>query len=287
MIEWRKIEGWPYSVSNDGHVRNDRTGYVLKMHKMPKGYMKVLLCDKGDELYKTVHRLVAEAFIPNPDGKPQVNHIDGDKQNNHVSNLEWVTNSENQLHSWDVLGKTPAVGNPFNRKPVRCVETGDIYESAKDAAKSMGVYRSVISDALRGRQKSSAGCRWEYVRRVGDDLMETMANDVIRPIDAAPLIADGWVLEKHGVSNVIIGRKSLADVPTIDPESLRPKGRWEIHCRSTYDSWTQETDEEFCLECSECKRQVWDVDYMAVQNDDRQKLIEKYPYCHCGCKMEG
>ena len=71
------------------------------------------------------------------------------------------------------------------------------------------------------------------------------------------------------------------------PESLRPKGRWEIHCRSTYDSWTQETDEEFYLECSECKRQVWDVDYMAAQNDDRQKLIEKYPYCHCGCKMEG
>lgn len=75
--------------------------------------------------------------------------------------------------------------------------------------------------------------------------------------------------------------------PTIDPESLRPKGRWEIHCRTTYDSWTRETDEEFYLECSECKRQVWDVDYMAVQNDDIQKLIEKYPYCHCGCKMEG
>lgn len=70
-------------------------------------------------------------------------------------------------------------------------------------------------------------------------------------------------------------------------ESLRPKGRWEIHCRTTYDSWTRETDEEFYLECSECKRQVWDVDYMAVQNDDIQKLIEKYPYCHCGCKMEG
>lgn len=177
MIEWLKIEGWPYSVSNDGHVRNDRTGYVLKMHKMPNGYMKVLLCDKGDELYKTVHRLVAEAFIPNPDGKPQVNHIDGDKQNNRVSNLEWATNSENQLHSWDVLGKTPAVGNPFNRKSVRCVETGDIYASAKDAAKSMGVSRSVISDALRGRQHTSAGYHWEYVRRVGDDLMERMEDD--------------------------------------------------------------------------------------------------------------
>ena len=82
-------------------------------------------------------------------------------------------------------------------------------------------------------------------------------------------------------------KEIVGQMPAIDPESLRPKGRWEIHCRTTYDSWTRETDEEFYLECSECKRQVWDVDYMAVQNDDIQKLIEKYPYCHCGCKMEG
>lgn len=85
----------------------------------------------------------------------------------------------------------------------------------------------------------------------------------------------------------VIVKNALENAPAVDPESLRPKGRWEIHCLSTYDSWTQETDEEFYLECSECKRQVWDVDYMALQNDDRQKLIEKYPYCHCGCKMEG
>lgn len=168
MSEWRKIEGWPYSVSNDGHIRNDRTGFVLKMHKMPKGYMKVLLCDKGREQYKTVHRLVAEAFIPNPDGKPQVNHIDGNKQNNHVSNLEWATNSENQLHSWDVLGKKPAEDNPINRKPVRCVETGIVYASINDAAKENGVSRYVISGALNGKQQTSAGYHWEFVRRVGE-----------------------------------------------------------------------------------------------------------------------
>lgn len=113
-----------------------------------------------------------------------------------------------------------------------------------------------------------------------------MANEV-RLIDANALI------KSHGddVTNwdrpYAVRISSIEAAPTIDPDSLRPKGRWEIHCRSTYDSWTQETDEEFYLECSECKRQVWDVDYMAAQNDDRQKLIEKYPYCHCGCKMEG
>ena len=120
-----------------------------------------------------------------------------------------------------------------------------------------------------------------------------MANEV-RLIDANAFCAK---YEQFGLSNgSTLGRHSgmvdwllgeLQNAPTIDPENLRPKGRWEIHCHSTYDSWTQETDEEFYLECSVCKRQVWDIDYMAVQNDDRQKLIEKYPYCHCGCKMEG
>lgn len=116
-----------------------------------------------------------------------------------------------------------------------------------------------------------------------------MANEV-RLIDANALTEKLREAEAHkGMGAAIAGLliRYIGKMPTIDPESLRPTARWEIHCRSTYDSWTQETDEEFYLECSECKRQVWDVDYMAVQNDDRQKLIEKYPYCHCGCKMEG
>ena len=105
--EWKPIEGWPYSVSDDGHVRNDRTGHILKMHEMNRGYLDVLLCNNGISQNKTVHRLVAEAFIPNPECKPQVNHKDGNKKNNYVSNLEWVTNSENQLHCCHVLGKMP------------------------------------------------------------------------------------------------------------------------------------------------------------------------------------
>ena len=89
-----------------------------------------------------------------------------------------------------------------------------------------------------------------------------MANEV-RLIDAAPLIADGWVLERHGISNVIIGRKSLADVPTIDPESLRPKGRWERTGEADY-------------KCSVCG-------FRFTSGDP----IEMFPYCRCGCKMEG
>ena len=69
------------------------------------------------------------------------------------------------------------------------------------------------------------------------------------------------------------------------PKTLRPTGHWNIRCYSTYDSWTQETDEEFYLECSECKREVWNIDQSAAMGGEYRKLVEQYPYCHCGCKM--
>lgn len=79
----------------------------------------------------------------------------------------------------------------------------------------------------------------------------------------------------------------ITHAPTIDPESLRPKGRWDIRCDYHVDDVTREADESFYLECSECKRKVWDVNQMAAMNGEYRKLIEQYPYCHCGCKMEG
>ena len=82
--------------------------------------------------------------------------------------------------------------------------------------------------------------------------------------------------------------KEIVDqMPTIDPESLRPKGHWDIRCDYCVDVVTREADESFYLECSECKRKVWNVNQMAAMNGEYRKLIEQYPYCHCGCKMEG
>jgi len=96
METFIKIEEFNnYSISNLGNVKNDKTGRILKTYTKPSGYKQVQLGRKTIPQY--IHRLVAKAFIPNDDNKPQVNHKNGDKSDNRVENLEWVTASENDL----------------------------------------------------------------------------------------------------------------------------------------------------------------------------------------------
>ena len=167
MAEYRRIEGWPYSVNEYGEVRNDRDGHVLSQ-AVVSGYNRVHLCDSGKSKTELVHRLVAKAFVPNPMMKPEVNHKDGDKQNNFFENLEWVTGAENKKHCREVLGKInrnpdPTAAHEACKKRVRCVDTGEEYESITFAAKSIGVTQGSLSAHLLGINRTCKGMRFEYV----------------------------------------------------------------------------------------------------------------------------
>lgn len=100
---WKEIESFPgYLISNFGNVWSCKSGQLLKLHKRKDGYLRVSL----NKCPQSVHRLVAKAFIPNPENKPQVNHKNGIPTCNDISNLEWATGRENYEHAIEVLGRS-------------------------------------------------------------------------------------------------------------------------------------------------------------------------------------
>ncbi|CEQ01670.1 NUMOD4 motif/HNH endonuclease [[Clostridium] sordellii] len=102
MEEWREING--YKVSNYGKVINKK-GEYLSTKPSKSGYVTTMINGGNLGIIRGLHRIVATVFIPNPENKPEVNHIDGDKTNNRVDNLEWVTKKENQQHEAKRLKK--------------------------------------------------------------------------------------------------------------------------------------------------------------------------------------
>jgi len=102
MEKFKKIKGYEdYLISDRGRVYSEKNKKFLKPRKHRCGYFQITLCKNGIKKSHTIHRLVSIAFIPNPENKPTVNHIDGCKANNHVSNLDWNTHSENSQHGFD------------------------------------------------------------------------------------------------------------------------------------------------------------------------------------------
>ena len=165
--EWRKIDSYPnYSVSNLGRVRNDKVGNILKPAKAGcrKSYLYVLLYNGTQTSRKllAVHRLVATAFIPNPENKPEVNHLDGNGFNNIVSNLEWITRKDNILHAYQVLNRKVAIGKATSKRVIR-VEDGHIFNSLTEAAISCGLSNHTsISHCVSGKRQKAGGYHWKY-----------------------------------------------------------------------------------------------------------------------------
>lgn len=144
--QWKDIENYPnYQVSDLGSVRNKLTGKLLRLVKDKYGYMSVCLCKDGAPKRVRIHRLVATSFIPNPDNKRTINHINGCKTDNYVSNLEWSTYSENNIHSIKTGLRTKS-GSPKQR--VRCIETQQVFESQHDAARYFGCNQCSIHSSI-------------------------------------------------------------------------------------------------------------------------------------------
>ena len=161
--KWRPVVGYEglYEVSNLGRVRRIR---IVEPTKKKHGYMQISLVGKdGVRRSHRLHRIVAMAFIPNPEGKPQVNHRDENPENNRAKNLEWATAEENTNYGSRTAraaakngSRTPIIQDPQTMKAV--AEFPD--QSA--AARATGIAASCINACLRGKQKHAGGYLWGY-----------------------------------------------------------------------------------------------------------------------------
>ena len=167
---WKPVVGYEglYEVSDQGGIRRILPSGKTRELKLwqSANYYTVCLSNKCQRKTKAVHRLVADAFLVKPEKAEEVNHKDGNKLNNKVENLEWVTQRENMIHSIDVLGNKPFGKQP---KKVKCLDpnTGKViaeYRSLLEAGKAMGSAsaRASITLVCQGYQASAYGYKWEY-----------------------------------------------------------------------------------------------------------------------------
>ena len=167
---WKDIpefQGY-FQASNTGKIRtvarnvwNGKGYYKLKSHEMTyrlseKGYVVIDVCFNNKKLYRQVHRLVAEAFIPNPENKPQINHKDGNKQNNNVENLEWCTNAENQIHAYKLgLNKHSDKSGRPKKSVGLYLDDGSLYKKFNSIAETSR-YLQCSADVIKHRCNSDS-----------------------------------------------------------------------------------------------------------------------------------
>lgn len=169
--DWVDIKKYPkYQISSHGRIRNKRTGYILKPFPDKDGYLRVSLGNVNN-IY--IHRLVCETFYgASPEGKPCVNHIDCDRQNNHVLNLEWCSLSQNTkwaIHKGNInIQQMCDRASEINKKPVKIIELGIIFKSVKDCADFLKVNPNRVSRVLAGERKGQQlhGLHLEYAEEV-------------------------------------------------------------------------------------------------------------------------
>lgn len=174
MEVWKPVKGYEkhLSVSNMGRVKSfmrNPEGNILKAQPDKKGYLRLRCTVEGKKLCFKVHRLVAEHFIDNPEGKPQVNHKDTNKRNNAASNLEWATNAENARHAiehgrWDALFEGAKRCNDAKKTPIIAtnIHTGErrYFESMGEAEREIGTKH--INQVMKGLRGQAKGYTFRY-----------------------------------------------------------------------------------------------------------------------------
>lgn len=158
MIKAKPVNGFPdYMICSDGTVYN-KTGLQIKPEMTRNGYLRVSLSNK-DIKHKRflLHRLVAETYLPNPNGLPQVNHINENRQDNRVENLEWCTPLYNLNYS-NVIGKASVA----KFRKVYCITTNEFFDSITEASNKYSIGISNIVACCAGRRKIAGNKEWRY-----------------------------------------------------------------------------------------------------------------------------
>lgn len=247
---WKPIEGFEtsYHVSNFGRVKRlahvDR--YIRKDTKLEverpvaeaivktresEEYYEINLRYLDKSEYRRIHRMVAEAFIPNPDNLPQVNHIDGDKHNNRVENLEWCTAQENVSHSINTGLRPSYLNSDRTAKLVKCVETGQVFDNAKTASKELGVpYSYLISCIHEGRL-----CHGLHFEQISKDIR-------VKCLDTGEIFANiADAQRRFNLSDISesIQRKTCCKGWTFCyvRDNVEDETAYLTECRSKYSKW--------------------------------------------------
>ena len=158
---WRDIDGYEglYQVSNKGRVKSLKWGKerILRPRDNGRGYLRVQLTKENTSKHIRVHRLVARAFIPNPHNLPEINHIDENKKNNSVENLEWCDRRYNVNYG--------TRNERVSRKILQYSKSGEFireWQGAREVERVLGIDNSHINACCRGKQKSAYGFIWRY-----------------------------------------------------------------------------------------------------------------------------
>lgn len=149
MKDIKDYEGL-YAVSSCGRVWSYKSQKFLKPRRAGAGYYFVSLYKNGEGKEILIHRLVAEAYIPNPENLETVDHIDNNKENNCINNLQWLTHADNNKKAHNIK--------------VKCIELNLEFPSQSEAARHFNCSVSNINNALRGKAHTACGYHWEYVK---------------------------------------------------------------------------------------------------------------------------